>query len=249
MVVKIRLVFSICFIFIALYAHPQNTTVLFKVNDSGVRLRGAPGLTGTIIRTLEKNEIVEYIDSEDLRNGSEYKWVNVKTSKGNGWVHGEYLNYHSKDNIPFYNIDDARVIINGKSVLMGISEEELLSILGNPVSRYDSIDYEGIAKGLKYGLDKKLSIEILNRNKRIFYIAITSPLYPLANGIKVGMNISGIDNVQDGRLPKNDPNIRGYFLKNYLRNAFYDSVILLLLNADGIIEEIGILVQGDMYEF
>ncbi|GHV59271.1 hypothetical protein AGMMS49579_26870 [Spirochaetia bacterium] len=246
MVIKIRLMFSICFIFIALYAHPQNTMVLFEVNDSGVRLRSAPGLTGTIIRTLEKNEILELIDSEDLWNGSEYRWVNVKTSKGNGWVYGEYLNYHSKNNIPFYNIDDARVIINGKSVLMGILEEELLSILGNPVSRYDSIYYEGIAKGLKYGLDEKVSIEITNYNKRVFYIVITSPLYPLANGIKVGMNISSIDNVQDGRVFKNNPDHRGYFLKNYLRNTFYDCRISLFLNGTGIIEEIRIEVDGDM---
>ncbi len=211
----------------------------YYVNDKDVRLREAPSLSGKIIRYLEENESVEYIGSKDLHDGSDYKWVNVNTAKGSGWMFGEYLSRKRSTDKRFLYVEDAGIKTKEGVIYVGTHEKDLIQMLGQPILiAYDEVHNDN---SFVYGQDKDLIFIVYKYNQRIHHIIVSSSSYQLSNDIRIGMNIS---EVKKDRLQKNGELKYNNFsapLKNMIRSSFYDDCFVII-NTDkkGFITEIQI---------
>lgn len=222
----IFLVLSTCFLY------SQDNDKCF-INDKGVRLRDEPGLNGKIIRNLDENEKCEYITAQDLFDGSDYKWINVKTTKETGWVYGEFVSKNIDTKKQFTNIEDAGIKTSKGNIYSGMNEMYLLQILGEPLSRFFDEDYN--EDTLTYGFEKELVFLIRKYNHRIHHIIIKSKKYSLTNNVEIGMNISEIQSIS---MKKIDNTRYSCDMINLFRSSFFDTVVILTVDQIGIITEI-----------
>jgi hypothetical protein len=211
----------------------------YYVNDKNVRFREAPSLSGKIIRYLEENESVEYIGSKDWNDGSDYKWVNVNTAKGSGWMFGEYLSRKRSTDKRFLYVEDAGIKTKEGVIYVGTHEKDLIQMLGQPIlSGYDEIHNENT---FVYGQDKDLIFITYKNNQRINHITVKSSSYQLSNDIRIGMNIS---EVKEGNLRKYGREltyVSSDHLKNMIRSSFYDYCSVIIdIDEKGFITEIQI---------
>ena len=229
---KIIILLNVFCIF-AVFVYGQETIYL-QINDNNVRLREEAGLNGKIIRQLAKNEIVEYIN--DFYDGSEFKWVNVKTTKETGWIYGEFLEYTTKNRLIINRIEDVGIIVSKGVLLSGMPEKNIISLLGSP-SRISNTD-DSHENSYYYGVDDDIRIYSYKYNGRINHITIKSSKYELACGIKIGMNINDIQTPYDRRRETENYVSYSYQVRNRFRHNDYDSFLILHTDLNGIINEI-----------
>lgn len=204
------------------------------LNDSDVRLRTGPDLSSSIIRKLVKNEQVDYITSQDLFDGSDYKWINVKTKYGNGWVYGEFV-VRADGNKSLLFVEDVGIQTRKSIISSGDKKERLISELGQPIK--SAFDQDKNEDSLVYGDDQGLIFLVYRYNNRIHQIIIKSSSIVLANGIKVGSklpkeSVSLMEKVNETKYTT--------LLRNMFKSSFYDSAIIITTDKNGVISEIQI---------
>jgi hypothetical protein len=216
----------------SLYAQDESH---FFINDTGVRLRDQPGLKSNILRVLNLNEAVEYITARDLFDGSEYKWINLKTKNNTGWVYGEYVSSMYKNINQFIFIEDAGISMPTGTIYSGMYEKNLFQILGQPFSKFYDKDFN--EDTVEYGSKKELTFLIHKYNQRIHHIIIKTDKFILTNSAHVGMSVSDINPIN---LQKTDSTRYSFTLLNRFKSSVFDTTVMLTVDINGIIIEIQI---------
>ena len=224
----ICLFFGICGL---VYSYPP-----MKINDSGVRLRENPGLDGKIIRTLTKGECVTML-SYRLYENDKFRWINVKTNTGEGWVYGEFVSL-VEANIPykFNSIDDVKLPVDKGVIEIGMTKEALVNLLGNP--RWVSIDDERKEEWLDFYYKGRLTVVISQINNLVYQLILYTPEQVLINKTKIGIPISMILKYND--ITQDSTNLFSMSFANYFKSSEFDCSIILNTDNQGIITRIQI---------
>lgn len=209
-----------------------------KINDSGVRLREAPGLDGNIIRILEKDEFVMML-SYRRYGDDEFRWINVKTNTGEGWVYGEYVSL-IEDAKPyqFNSIEDARFPVNNGMIEVGMTKNLLIELLGEPVRTYIDDEYKEEQLDFYYKGRLTVVVSAYNNNNKVTHFSIYTAEQELVNRTKVGMPINTILEINNNLTRSG--NVYSDGLPNYFKSAEFDCSIIITTNQQGLITRIQI---------
>jgi hypothetical protein len=213
------------------YAYPP-----MKINDTGVRLRAAPGLTGDIIRILEKDEEIVVLTQRRPSVDDLYYWLNVETRTGRGWVYGEFVSL-SEGIVPYKlnSLESVKILIENGVLEIGMERDAVISLLGQPVAV--SIDEERNEEWLEFDKNGKITIMITRYNNRVNQVGLTSTHY-LANGIHIGMDINTILSINTMSMKR--PFLGGYLYGKslpdfWIAKSEYYTILTMQTDAHGII--------------
>lgn len=205
------------------------------INDENVRLRDKYGLDSNILRKLNIGERTECVEYVELKDDSDFKWIQIKTNIDSGWVYGEYIFQDDISNFSFKSAENLGIKTKDGIIYSGMKETDLRSVLGDPESTFydeeyndDSFYYNGLTI-------------LVNRNlKRIHHIIIKSSEYELVNGVKIGDYIDNVTDLYSYKKESKETNRYGFETSNLFRISAFDSNAVLITDKDDVIIEIQI---------